>query len=29
LKKSGLILDVDATVIKTDKCTAKITYKGF
>lgn len=29
LKKSALILDIDATVIKTDKRTAKITYKGF
>jgi hypothetical protein len=29
LKKTSLILDVDATVVKTDKGTAKITYKGF
>jgi hypothetical protein len=28
LKKSGLILDVDATVVKTGKESAKLTYKG-
>mgnify|MGYP000641173604 CR=1 FL=1 len=29
LKKSGLILDIDATVVKTGKRSAKMTYKGF
>jgi len=29
IKKTGLTLDIDATVIKTEKGTAKITYKGF